>query len=162
MQDTPPKTKAYSNTEALEYYLQIPLIDLWCPTNENISKVQFIADFIQPLTKSTSFGVLARIEVRPNVIHKALLLLQAIIRIRYLSIKLKHQGYDVVGRFGVYPSINLPVTLYELNTQAETYCNKFILPTFPPNLNGRLRMLIMKFAKCHPSTAGIVLIVRKK
>jgi len=155
------KATTRSDLETLADYLQVQLFD-FCHTTNCCNSNTLIADSIQPLAKATVFGVIVRIDTHSNVLRKILSLVLGLVRIWFLSRKLKQKKYDIVGRFGVSPSIQEPVTLYELNTQAEQYCNNFILPTFSSGLNGRLRRLIMRFAKCHPSTAGIVLIAIKK
>lgn len=154
------KTITCSGLETLAHYLQVQLFDFCCRKNGFNSNV-FITECIQPLSKETVFGVVVRINTYSSL-RKIVSLLLASIRTWNLSLKLKRQGYDIVGRFGVYPSIEEPTIIYELNTQAEAYCNAYILPVFPQGLNGRVRRVVMRLIKCHPSTAGIILIARKK
>ncbi len=156
------KTTLCSDLEILADYLQVPLFD-FCHTAHYFNSNIFITDaIIQRPSDEAAFGVIVRIDTHLNVLRKTLSLALALIRIWLLSQKLKRKKYEIVGRFGVYPSIQEPITIYELNTQAEQYCNNFILPTFSPGLYGHLRKLIMKLAKCHPSTAGVLLIAIKK
>lgn len=147
MQQTQPISDAVSDFKIIEHYLQVPIVDITQSKS---------------LPNSNSIGLLARIDPHPNVIRKTISLLHASTRSWLLSMKLKRQGYEIEGKFGVYPNVEMPVTIYELNSSAERYCNTHVLPVLPPSLNGRIRLMIMKLARCHPSVAGIVLIARKK
>lgn len=155
------KNKNGSNLKALSSYLQIPLFDISSSTSRFYSAT-LLTEFIKPLSETANFGILARIDARPTVLRKTLSLLQASIWIWSLRHKLMRQGHSVIGRFGVYPDTADPLTICELGSHAELYCNKFILPAFPIGINGRLRKFIMGLTKCHPSTAGIILVARKK
>jgi len=141
--------------KALENNLQISLFDL---SSEKASKFQ---NFIKDLSHDEGFGVLLRNDVTPSIIKKTLSLFLTSLRIWWLSYKFKRHN-SVVGRFCVYPSIEEPVAIFELGTPAEQYINQFVLPAFPPGFNGKLRKIIMVLVQCHPSSAGIILVARKK
>jgi len=147
MQQTQQISDTVPDFKIIEHYLQVPVI--------NIIQSKKLPD-------SNSIGLLARVDPHPNLIRKTFSLLRASTSSWLLSMKLKRQGYEIEGKFGVYPNIELPVTIYELNSPAELYCNSQVLPALPGNLNGWGRRMIMRLARCHPSVAGIVLIARKK
>jgi len=158
MQQTNHRNQFESKLKTLEKNLQVPLFDLDRSVGE--SKSDELVGFIQALSCNTGFGVLLRIDTDSNIIKKTLSLLLISLRIWILKLKLKRYG-GVVGRFCIYPSIEEPVTIYEAGTPAEHYVNQFVLPALPHGVNGKVRKLIMVLARCHPSSAGMVLVVRK-
>lgn len=147
--------KPHSAHRALTDYLQIPLIDL------DDTKKSFINEAKLPSTEFTKFGVIAVIDTHASVLRKTVSLIISSWRIWRLSRKLKKDGAEVVGRYAVFPQVADPVVIYELGSPSEHYCNKYILPAFPPGLNGKLRWLIMRLVKFHPSVAGIILVAKK-
>lgn len=153
------KTSTHSDLNELEDAVQAPLMELR-PSMWG-SGFQALQDFISPLEKSTAFAVLVRVGIRQNAVRKAHSLLHTSMYIWLLELVLTRQGNSIVGRFGVYPTAEDPVAIYSLDSRAERYINKHVLPSLPGGLNGLFRRIIMKIAKCHPSVGGIIIIARK-
>ena len=147
-----------SDLKTLQYLLQLPLFETGI--NIHATKINEQIDFIQS-QHSHEFGLLVRVESHKSAIKKMLSIIIVSRQLNNLSNDLKRQGFKVMRRFGVFPNINNPVTLYQLGTFAEQYTNQFVLPVFPPGINGFLRRFIMKIVKFHPSVAGVILIVGK-
>jgi len=139
-----------SNFNTLTNYFQHPLFDL----REAINKIGSTD------VDKTVFGIVAPVATHSNVLHKTASLFRVSMNIWLLKIKLKRRGYQVTGKYGVYPDLEAPLIIFELDSKAADYTNNLILPTIPSGINGALRKVIMGITKCHPSTSGIILVAR--
>jgi hypothetical protein len=145
------------NLNALSKNLQVPLLDIANETGQLDSMVPFT----QAQANSTEFGIILRVDERSNILSKILSLIWVAYRVRSIGLKLQRQGCMVVGSMGVYPDMSDPVTIYELDSEAEQYINRYVLPAFPEGIKGHLRKLIMKLTRLHPSIAGVVILAKK-
>jgi len=107
------------------------------------------------------YAILITTQADQNLILKTWGLLYSSLYIKRLKRKLTSTTGQVLGCYGVYPYIQNPVAIYQLDNQAENYVNEFILPPNTSGLNGFLRRIIMSITKYHLSTAGVLLVLRK-
>ena len=147
-----------SDLKTLEHLLQLPLFDSGHCHNK--ATTDELNNFAQS-QNIKEFGILLRIEVHTSVIKKMISLYKASLQIRNLIKTVLRDGNEIVNKMGVYPNIEDPVTIYQLNSVAEKYTNRFVLPVFPQGINGVIRRLLMVYLKFHPSVAGLILVVRK-
>ena len=145
------------NLSALEQNLQVPVLQ----PNDQEGRNKSLSEFVQSLNHDAEFGVLFRVVEHPNSLKKIISLVWLAVSIWLIRFRLRQVGANVQASFGVYPSVEDPVTIYELNSEAEQYINRYVLPTFPHGINGDLRKLVMKMTRLHPSLAGVVVLARK-
>ena len=146
------------NLNELEKLLNIHLftIDL----NQASSEIDSLYERICKTTEIHQFGIVIPVGTEQNFIGKIQSLLYTSKKVRELKNKLSIVSGETFS-YGVYPQINNPVAVYQLESPAEVYANKYVLPPIKKGLNGFLRRLIFSVIKFHPSTAGIILIPNK-
>jgi len=96
-----------------------------------------------------------------KVFFKLLVFLYTSMQYRYLKFKFSRIPGAGVKSYGIYPSIDKPFAVYQLNAAAETYANSSILPTVRNGLKGVISRVLALFTRYHVSTAGIVILVHK-
>ena len=74
----------------------------------------------------------------------------------------KKAAHSADSSYGVYPSVLKPSIIYELGKQSEAYINEYVMPPISSGFSGRLRKLIKKFIKFHPSLGGLLIIAKKE
>ena len=145
--------------QILEKQMQAQIIEF------NSSNTRSILDLTEKQNSNqnaiSEFGILIRITSHPGFLKKIKSLFKVSFLISQISRKLNQQGYEVLAKYGVYPTVVDPVAIFELSSRAETYTNKMILPAFSSGLNGRLRRMIAQIIGFHPSIDGVVIMVRK-
>ena len=115
----------------------------------------------QGIAKGESYGILVDVPIASNMIQKLLAFLLTVIKVKQLKRQVQKES-NVKGCYGIYPTIEDPLILYPLQTTAEHYANQHILPNLNGGINGLIRRMLMKTTKCHPSIAGIVMVVEAK
>lgn len=112
--------------------------------------------------RSKNYGILVDVPASNNLIKKLVFFLWTIVKVNLLKRKVFSNNGVVNKCYAVYPTIEEPLILYPLATNAENYANQKILPNLTGGLNGFIRRIIMKVAKCHPSIAGFIIVVESK
>jgi hypothetical protein len=119
---------------------------------------QTLADNLE----NKSYGILVDVPINANLIKKLVFFLLTIARVKLIKRKVSKNNGLVKKCYAVYPTIEEPLVLYPLATNAERYANQQILPTLTGGINGFIRRIIMKIAKCHPSIAGVIVVVESE
>lgn len=81
------------------------------------------------------------------------------IRIRQVERALVRAGTAIVARYGVDPHLDAPMCVYELNTAAARYADRYLRP------RGRgqaLRRVIAWCVGCDPALGAVVMVARKR
>lgn len=122
------------------------------------SEIDYIRKNINTTAGSKQIGIVFPVANTQSTLKKIQSLLFTASKARSTSKKLAKVTGESYVSYGVYPDITHPVAIYELDSPAEEYANKYFLPPINSGLNGFLRRIIFSIIKFHPSTAGIVLI----
>lgn len=107
---------------------------------------------------SRPFGIVINVDDNPGALKKIWSLLHSAKKAREIITKLNRSSGKNYVAYGVYPEIYNPVSIYQLNSPAEDYANRFFLPPIQNGLNGFLRRIIFNIIRFHPSTAGIIIL----
>ncbi|PCK02552.1 MAG: hypothetical protein COA42_22070 [Alteromonadaceae bacterium] len=145
---------------ALENNMRVRMFDVSAPPSG--CEYGSMDGFVASIESGQQFGVLVRIEDRPNPIIKVFSLIVAWIKLHLLRMKLLRKGEAIIALYGVYPTVEYPIAIYLLGMKAEKYSNQHVLPAFPAGVNGRIRQGVMAIIKFHPSVAGVIIVAQKK
>lgn len=80
------------------------------------------------------------------------------VRVRQVERALAQGGAHVVTRYGVDPHVDAPACVYELNTPASIYADRYLRP------RGRLpasRRVVAWCFGCDPALGAVILVARK-
>jgi hypothetical protein len=140
--------------DRLERCIQMSLYELAeCFDNGTISN--------QLVDEEQNFAVLLRISPSSHPFKKIYSLLQVAIRVKRFNRSVNKDLYKVEGAYGVYPSVDDPVTVFELGGEAEKYINEQVIPPLLGGVNGFIRRLVMKITGFHPSLDGVLISVKR-
>jgi len=106
-------------------------------------------------------ALLIKTDHQQTTIKKLALFLYTSLQFRYLKFRVSKIPATTITPYGVYPQIDKPFAIYQLNTSAENYTNSSILPARKKNIKGLVSRLLTFIAQYHASTAGIVLLIHK-
>jgi hypothetical protein len=79
-------------------------------------------------------------------------------RLRRIERAIREAGAVVVGRYGVDPSMEQPMCVYELGTPAATYADRRLRP---PSRAAVIRRMLSLWCGCDPALAAVVVVGRK-
>lgn len=127
-----------------------------------ISTARTMARKIAREIENKPMAVLIKTDCQQSALAKLWLFLHTSLQFKYLKLKISKIPELTITSYGVYPHIEKPFAVYQLNTAAETYVNENILPPIKQNPKGRILQALTFIAKYHTSTAGIIILVRKK
>ena len=80
------------------------------------------------------------------------------LRLRRVERTMARGGARVVGRCGVDPSLDAPSCVYELNSPASDYADRYLRPRGAAQA---LRRILARWFACDPALGGIVVVGRK-
>ncbi len=126
------------------------------------SNVQGAVKTITSQSADDSIALLIKTDHQQMLIKRLWLFLYTSLQFRYLKFKLSKIPTITITSYGVYPHVDNPFAIYQLGTSAEIYTNSNILPADKKNLKGLVSQMLTFITQYHSSTAGIVLLVRKK
>jgi hypothetical protein len=112
--------------------------------------------------KDKSIALLIKTAHEHHTIFKLWLFLYTSIQHRYLKFRISKIPEAIMKSYGVYPLVNDPFAIYQLDTAAEDYTNSNILPVDKKNLKGLVARILYFVTRYNASTAGIVILVHKK
>ncbi len=141
----------------LENVLQIPIFE----NQSEPSALTRIDDILMEQAKS-EVGLLFVMPSSNNILVRALLFVKTILKIRKFKQSITKALFSLECSYAVYPTIESPLVVYSLASNAEQYTNNNILPKLGSGLIGSLRSIMMKVGHCHPSVAGIILVIKAK
>lgn len=95
-------------------------------------------------------------------LFKLLRILFTFAKIRFLSIFLGEKRFLISKTYGIYPTAEQPVVIFEMQSHAEVYVMTNILPQVPSGLNGYLRLAVTRLTKINPVLGGVALVIREK
>jgi hypothetical protein len=67
-------------------------------------------------------------------------------------------GGQLVGTYGVDPSLETPACVFELNSVASAYADRCLRPRAPAE---RLRRILVRWFGCDPALGGVLVVGRK-
>jgi len=153
------KAKAAPALTRLENLLQTHVLPinsgLFHTNKKNLEKL------IVDIPDGELFGILVATQDQHSIIMKTWNLIYTFLHVKKLQRKIIPLSGPVLGCYGIYPQIQNPVAVYQLDSQAENYADSYIMPPNTGGLNGFLRRMITAITKHNLSTAGVVLILRK-
>lgn len=82
-------------------------------------------------------------------------------KIRFISFFLARKSIFITKSYGVYPTIEKPMLVFEINSLAESYVVEKILPERPRGVNGYLRLIVTRLTKINPVLGGVALVIRE-
>ncbi len=91
---------------------------------------------------------------------KLLRILSTFAKIRFLSIFLARKRLFITKAYGIYPTTERPMVVFEMHSNAEGYVVEKILPERPSGLNGYLRLMVTRLTKINPVLGGVALVIR--
>ncbi len=127
-----------------------------------MSDIQTALSAISNDSKDKQITVLITTGDHQNAAKKLWCYLQAFLRLRYLKYRITRIPDITMTSYGVYPHIENPFAIYQLNSAAETYANENILPGINTGLKNHALRVLKSLIRHHPSTAGIVISIYKK
>ena len=80
------------------------------------------------------------------------------LRLRRVERTIARGGAQVVGRYGVDPSLEPPSCVYELHSPAAEYADRCLRPL---GSSQALRRLLARWFVCDPALGGVVIVGRK-
>jgi glycosyltransferase involved in cell wall biosynthesis len=80
------------------------------------------------------------------------------LRLRRVERAIARSGAQVVGKYGVDPSLEAPSCMYELNSPAAEYADRCLRPRGTAQA---LRRLLARWLACDPALGGVVVVARK-
>lgn len=81
------------------------------------------------------------------------------LKVRFVFLILRLKGVKNF-RIGIYPSLDNPRVVYELDSPAELYIEENVLPRFGSGIKGWVKYLIKKVTRLNPSIAAVGIIIR--
>jgi hypothetical protein len=117
-------------------------------------------------SKSRSAGpaqptcIIFTLENGSNGLIKLLRILSAFTKIRFLKIFLNRKKLFMTKTYGIYPTIEQPVVIFEMQCHAEVYVTTNILPEIPSGLSGYLRLAVTRLTKINPVLGGVAFVIR--
>jgi hypothetical protein len=81
-------------------------------------------------------------------------------KIRFVSIFISIKYNYTSKSYGIYPTIEQPSLVFEIQSPAEDYVMKNILPEGPDKLVGYLRLIVKKMTKINPILGGVAFMIR--
>ena len=109
--------------------------------------------------QSAAFGVLIRIKFNQNVFRQVANFLLASFQMLIFRWYLTCRRGSVSRVYGIYPTVEAPTIIYELEARAEEYSNECVLPNMQSGWNACLRRILMRIGGFHPSLGGIIIVV---
>ncbi|WP_144821941.1 hypothetical protein [Marinobacter piscensis] len=111
------------------------------------------------------FGCCTIIYSRNSYGNKVSKLISLRRRLKTLEV-LKHFIYEdnpnlTVAIIAIYPSINEPICVYEIGTNADSYVTTNVLPVDPGWFKRIVKMIIGKFVGVHPAVGSVALSIYK-
>jgi hypothetical protein len=97
-----------------------------------------------------------------NSLFKLLRIISTFAKIRVLRKSFSDESSFFTKTYGIYPTINHPIVVFEMQSHAEEYVVEKILPEGPSGLNGYLRLTITRLTKINPTLGGVALVIRAK
>jgi hypothetical protein len=79
-------------------------------------------------------------------------------RLRRIERTITRSGAQIVGRYGVDPSLKAPSCVYELNSPASDYANRCLRPRGSAQA---IRRILARWFACDPALGGVVVVGRK-
>ena len=108
------------------------------------------------------FGIVLEFSSHENFLKRLYNLLLSRVIIYRIKRYLNQLGIKVDSSYGVYPSVSTPAILFELGKQSEEYITKYVMPPISGGVSGRLRVIIKKLIKFHPSLGGLLIIAKRE
>lgn len=111
--------------------------------------------------QSGAYGILINIENSKNPILKLAYLFKSKLQLNKYEKFLYNSGFDSII-LGVYPSIDKPLIIYPLHSNAEIYSNNNILPLIYKNkIKGFILSILMRLLKFNPTLGALILVSSK-
>lgn len=92
---------------------------------------------------------------------KLLRIISAFAKIGYTRIFLAKTRFFTTKTYGIYPTTEQPVVIFEMLSPAEGYVVDNILPEGPSGFNGYLRLIITRLTKINPVLGGVAFVIRE-
>jgi hypothetical protein len=105
--------------------------------------------------------IIFTLENGSNGLLKLLRILTTVAKIRFLGISFARKRHFTTKIYGIYPIIEQPVVIFEMQSYAEVYVMANILPGVPSGLNGYLRLAIARLTKINPLLGGVAFVIRE-
>lgn len=127
-----------------------------------INAVQSTISAITGDSQDEPVALLVETGCQQKAIIKLLVFLYTSLQYRYLKFRVSRISGASVVSYGIYPFIDRPFAIYQLNTAAEIYANSNILPVVKRGLKSLVLHTLASIAQYHVSTAGIVILIHKR
>jgi hypothetical protein len=105
--------------------------------------------------------IIFALETGGNGLFKLLRILSTAAKIFFLAIFFTRKRHFTTKIYGIYPTIEQPVVIFEMQSHAEVYVIANILPGVPSGLNGYLRLAIARLTKINPLLGGVAFVTRE-
>ena len=155
--------KSYKLKEYIQALYDVSEVSLLLVQMESESSLMGeMQKFIAGQDEIEYFGVVLEFSSHGNFLKRLYFLFLSRISIYRIKRYLIRLGIKVDSSYGVYPSVLTPAIIFELGKQSEVYINEYILPPISSGFSGRLRELIKKLIKFHPSLGGLLIIAKRE
>lgn len=145
------------NYQLLETYLGMPLVG-----HQDISKLTHT--FRQTGTRASglpdSCCVIFEVDQNGNSARRAATLALHVWKARLARRKLARLTGHKTDLLGIYPRLDNPTAIFELNTPAADYMHKNVLPGYGSSLSATVKRLLAILIQADPGLAGVGLVVR--
>lgn len=145
------------NYQLLEAYLGMPLV-----AHKDLARLIRIA--IQSKASPTELPdiccVIFEVDQNSNTASRAATLVLHTRRARRAQRRLAHLTEHKANLIGVYPTLDNPVAIFELETPAADYVQRNVLPSFGSSLSASIKRLLAVLTRTDPGLSGIGLVIR--
>jgi hypothetical protein len=104
--------------------------------------------------------IIFTLEDGSNGLVKLLRILSTFTKIRFLKTFLSRKKLFTTKAYGIYPTTEQPLVIFEMQSHAEMYVITNILPRVPSGLSGYLRTAIIRLTKINPVLGGVAFVIR--
>lgn len=145
------------NYQLLEAYLGMPLI-----ANRDLARLIRIArqGKANPTELPDLCCVIFEVGQNGNIASRAATLVLHMWRARLARRRLTHLTEHKANLIGIYPTLENPVAIFELETPAADYVQRNVLPSFGSSLSASVKRLLAALIRTDPGLSGIGLVVR--
>lgn len=115
-----------------------------------------LRSFIVESSQKRSGAIVLSIPMSINPIHIVVGLLKLKYFLHTAETLLKKERF-VWSTYGVYPRIERPAFIFELDKASSEYAEKYFLPNAEKGFKGLIKEVVHRLIKVNPSIAGIVI-----
>lgn len=144
-------------TTSIEHYLGLKIIT----ASEDQYHEGLQETIYDTLTVGAPFCKVFTITQKDNQIKKLASLFLTIVKVSAFIRMIDRDERLTYTRVGIYPTLEAPVVIFELDAPASAYVYDRILPRPPKGMIGVIKRQIVKRTGVHPSIAALGIVVRR-